>query len=230
VAEVAKSPADGKIDYSLYYRKWHSETPGHAEATAAYYRYLTSPYLPTRHDASILDIGCGMGFTLLAYAGMGYRNCFGIDVSSEQINAALAQGLRVEHVGDSAEFLRARPLEFEFISAFDVLEHIPREHLLPLIRAIHGSLKPGGSFFCTVPNANNNVAMRWRYNDWTHHTCFTEHSLDFVLRNGGFDLPVIGEVNYFHRRPPSIDRRIWLRHRPRDPVIAQHHGSGVPSG
>jgi SAM-dependent methyltransferase len=191
-----------EIDYSLYYRKWHSCTPQHADATAAYYRAVAGPHLPARRDAAVFDLGCGMGFTLLAYRGLGYQDCSGIDISREQVEAARAQGLRVEHAADSAAYLAARPAAYDFISAFDVLEHVPREHLLPLLRAVHASLKPGGVFVCVAPNANSGVAMRWRYNDWTHHTSFTEHSLDFVLRNGGFAAPRIDEVNFFQRRPP----------------------------
>jgi hypothetical protein len=38
-----------------------------------------------------------------------------------------------------------------------------------------------------VPNANSIVSSRWRYNDYTHFTSFTEHSLYFVLKNAGLD-------------------------------------------
>jgi SAM-dependent methyltransferase len=199
---TAPAPIAPEIDYSLHYRKWHDYTPQHADATAAYYRAVAGPHLPPRRDAAILDLGCGMGFTLMAYRGLGYLNCCGIDISPEQVDAARAQGLRVEHAVDSAGYLDARPAAYDFISAFDVLEHLPREQLLPLLRAVHASLKPGGVFLCVVPNANCGVAMRWRYIDWTHHTSFTEHSLEFVLRNGGFEAPRVDEVNHFQQRPP----------------------------
>jgi len=200
-------------DYSLYYRKWHSDTPQHAEATAAYYRAVAGPHLPAQRDAAVLDLGCGMGFTLRAYLGMGYADCSGIDISPQQVEAARAQGLRVEHTADSAAYLAARPATYDFISAFDVLEHLPREQTLPLVRAVHAALKAGGIFLCVVPNANSAIAMRWRYNDWTHHTSFTEHSLEFVLRNGGFEVPHISEVNYFHQRPayPLLPRKAVAR-------------------
>jgi len=201
-----ESGAQAEIDYSLYYRKWHDTSAAHAEATAAYYRGVAGPHLPERRDAALFDLGCGMGFTLLAYQGMGYRDCTGIDISREQIQAARSQGLRVEQADDSAAWLEARPATYDFISAFDVLEHIPRGELLRLVRAVHAALKPGGVFLCVTPNANCAVAMRWRYNDWTHHTSFTEHSLDFVLRNGGFGTARIGEVNFFQRRPAHA----WL--------------------
>ena len=191
-----------EMDYSLHYRKWHSHTPAHTDATAAYYGAVAGPYLPARRDAALLDLGCGMGFTLLAYRGLGYLDCTGIDISAEQVRAAQAQGLRVEHAADSAAYLAARPASYDFISAFDVLEHVPREALLPLLRAIHASLRPGGVFLCVVPNANCGIGMRWRYIDWTHYTSFTEYSLEFVLQSGGFATPAVGEVNYFQQRPP----------------------------
>ena len=38
-----------------------------------------------------------------------------------------------------------------------------------------------------MPNANSIVSSRWRYNDYTQFTSFTEHSLYFVLKNAGLD-------------------------------------------
>ena len=38
----------------------------------------------------------------------------------------------------------------------------------------------------TVPNANSILASRWLYNDYTHYSSFTEHSLAFVLKNACF--------------------------------------------
>ena len=38
------------------------------------------------------------------------------------------------------------------------------------------------------------IATRYRYNDWTHYTSFTEHSLDFVLYHAGFsNIQIIDE-------------------------------------
>ncbi|HEY4373057.1 MAG TPA: class I SAM-dependent methyltransferase [Burkholderiales bacterium] len=194
--------ADTGIDYSLHYRKWNNHSPEHVAATSAYYQGVAGQHLPARRDAAILDVGCGIGLTLAAYGRLGYTNCGGIDISSEQVAAARAQGINAEYVADSAAFLLARPASYDFISAFDVLEHLPEDLLLPLLRAIHTALKPGGAFLCVVPNANCAIGMRWRYIDWTHRTSFTEHSLEFVLASGGFAAPAIGEVNFHQRRPP----------------------------
>ena len=58
--------------------------------------------------------------------------------------------------------------------------------LLLFLSSIYHALKPKGRLILSVPNANSSIAARWRYNDWTHETSFTEHSIDFLLFNSGF--------------------------------------------
>ena len=77
-------------------------------------------------------------------------------------------------------------------------------------------MKKNGRLIATVPNASSGLAFRWRYNDWTHRTSFTEHSLDFLLYHAGFDDIKVLEAGPF-RRPrlpflvrPSVIRWLFL--------------------
>lgn len=192
-----------KIDYTRYYQKWHSDTPEHAQAMHAYNEALLSPYLPSSYEASILDVGCGMGFTLMTLRNLGYQNIKGIELDEGQVLFCRQKCLPVEHVEDSAAFLYKNSCSYDLIIVLDVIEHIPHELQLRFVHAIHSALKVSGKLVCTVPNANSALASRWQYNDWTHHISFTEHSLDFLLYNAGFRDIQIHPTEFF--RKPRVN-------------------------
>ena len=73
-------------------------------------------------------------------------------------------------------------------------------------------LKKGGRLIATVPNASSPLAGRWRYICWTHHTSFTEHSLDFLLYHAGFDnIHVFGAGSFRRPRLPFLIRPAVFR-------------------
>ncbi len=203
-----------KIDYSYHYRKWHPDTAAHATQLTDYYQKLLRPYLPDNKGAAIIDVGCGMGFCLNAMRQAGYENLRGIDMDENQIKSCRSKGLNATLVDDSIQFLGDHKHQFDFALALDVIEHVPVDIQIPFTKAIGDSLKPGGRFICTVPNANSTVAARFRHIDWTHTSSFTEHSLDFVLHHGGFSTIRIEELEKIPPKPafwwlPISGSRYW---------------------
>jgi 2-polyprenyl-3-methyl-5-hydroxy-6-metoxy-1,4-benzoquinol methylase len=189
-----------KLDYTRHYKKWHSDTPQHIEGSKRFYQRLLSPFLPQEKNIQILDVGCGMGFTMLALQDLEYSVVEGIDIDDGQIKSCLDKGLDVTHVDDSANYLSKKLDTYDMIIALDVIEHLPHSEQLGFARAIQSAIKPGGKLICTVPNANSTLANRWRYIDWTHYISFTEHSLDFLLFNAGFDDIQVFEMEFFKPR------------------------------
>lgn len=175
-----------KLDYTRHYQKWHSDKPEHIDSMKHLYNRMLENYLPDNKDISILDVGCGMGFAMLALKHFGYSAIEGIDIDKEQVRSCQNKGLSVSLVEDSISYLSQRQNQYDLILALDVIEHIPYVTQLDFIHAVSASLRQNGQFICTVPNASSGLASRWRYIDWTHHISFTEHSLDFLLFNAGF--------------------------------------------
>lgn len=202
------------IDYTKHYLKWHKESEEYYESMAEFYIYTYSKYLPKDKNVRILDIGCGIGLLVYALNKAGYKNVKGVDISPHQIDIAKKYSLDVEHVDNTVSWLQSHKSAFDVIFLLDVLEHIhPSEHLT-ILKSIYNSLNIDGTLILTVPNANSTFASRWRYVDWTHHTSFTEHSLEFILLNSGFSDVKIMEIEFF-RRPklPFIVRKSvihWL--------------------
>ena len=83
-------------------------------------------------------------------------------------------------------FLESRVGLYDFIYSIDVVEHIPVDQTISTLAALRRCLKPGGKFLCRVPNSDHILASHLRYIDPTHHTAFSDASLDFVLHNAGF--------------------------------------------
>jgi hypothetical protein len=64
-----------------------------------------------------------------------------------------------------------------------VLEHIPKQEVIPLLERIKHALKPGGLVLVDVPNMDWLFAQHERYMDFTHEVGFTLESLRQVMVN-----------------------------------------------
>ncbi|MEN6645384.1 MAG: class I SAM-dependent methyltransferase [Armatimonadia bacterium] len=157
------------------------------EATAR--RYFRRNYLPLLQDLPeglLLDIGCGLGdFLHFCRTELGREVC-GLDLVAENVACCRELGLEVEQA-DATEYLqRERP--YAAVVMNDVLEHIEKPQVVPLLGLIHSRLAPGGRLLIKVPNMSNLVTgTRTRYMDLTHVTGYTDETLRQVLETAGFD-------------------------------------------
>ena len=197
-------------DYSIYYGRYHDNSPDHTRREVASSAAWLSALLPADKSARIVDVGCGFGYALLAMKKLGYENISGLELSEQQAGQTRRNGLLVEVTGDTVRTLRDHPQAYDCVLLLDVLEHVPVAEQIDFLRACSSSLKPGGRLLLTVPNASAILAPRWRYNDYTHHSSFTEHSLNFVLLNAGFESVVVEKDRSPKRIPLRIWRRSWL--------------------
>lgn len=148
--------------------------------------YLISE-LPPSKSAQILDVGCGFGQMLFRIKDLGYTNLKGIDIGHESVNYCRANGLDVEFISGITEYAAAHGRQYDLIIMSHVLEHIPKNEIIPVLVAIKSMLKEGGSYIVMVPNAQSNTGVYWMYEDFTHHLLFTTGSLRYVLQSAGFE-------------------------------------------
>ncbi len=192
-----------KTDYSRIYLRFHSDTPEHIAAMTAYFRRILKPLLPQNKENTLFDVGCGMGFALMALKQLGYNNVSGCDSDERQVDYCRKNGLEVVQTEDTAAWLATNKSKFGGILALDLIEHIPVPDQLEFTRTLLEALTAGAPLIGTVPNASSSLAMRSRHICFTHHASFTEHSLDFLLYNAGFENIQIQEVEYL-TPPPNV--------------------------
>ncbi|MBD3273442.1 methyltransferase domain-containing protein, partial [Candidatus Dependentiae bacterium] len=197
------------IDYSIHYKKWHNDSEEHINSMEKYFKDRIYEFLPKNKNIKILDVGCGTGLTMLALKKWGYKNIEGVEIDKKQFESCKKKNLDVKMTDDTIKFLEKRKRKYDLVLALDVLEHIPVKMQINFTTSIYKSLKSKGIFIAIVPNANSVVACRFRYIDWTHKTTFTELSIDFLLRNSGFDTIKIKETGLIKK--PKIKEIIKLK-------------------
>lgn len=140
-------------------------------------------------QACILDAGCATGYLLGLLHESGYLNLVGVDLSAQLLREArlyLPETVQL-HRSDICEFLaRTSDDSFDLILFHHVLEHIPRENTIALLREFRRCLRVGGRLNVKVPNAGYLMNGTMCYCDFTHVVHFNEVSLTQVLEQAGF--------------------------------------------
>ena len=171
-------------------------TPAAAQRNAVFSLDHHGQHFPPDKNAAILEIGPGLGALLgHLHTHCGYRNIKAVDVCPEVVEACNKILPRsTELTTNTTAFLQDRPGEFDLILGLHVLEHVPKDEVMPLLKAVRRSLRENGKLVVEVPNIAHPVTGTYiRYCDFTHTVGFTDQSLGFVLRNSGFqDVMVYG--------------------------------------
>jgi len=177
-----------KINANIYdeYFKYRNVTP------LSYEGYVLPAYLqnvlPDDKKTRIIDIGCGLGQTLLALKKLGYENIKGIDISSYAVNQCKAKNLNVSISKNIVSYCNKSKQKYDFIIMSHVLEHIAKTEIIDTLRAIHNKILYEKGILCImVPNAQSNTGSYWAYEDFTHSVLFTAGSLYYVLKSAGFN-------------------------------------------
>lgn len=160
-------------------------------------------YLPElREHQPVLDLGCGRGESLRVFGRHGIE-ARGIDGNAEMVAHCRRSGLTVEE-GDLFEVLaETEPGSLGAVVSFHVIEHLPPETVLQLVRLAFRALRPGGILALETPNPLSVVvAARSFWIDPTHQRPVHPETLQLAYELAGFD-----DVRYLPLRPfPAADR------------------------
>ena len=94
--------------------------------------------------ARVLELGCGDGGAAETKELAERFHLTGVDVSAEQIRRAHVNVPHAELVHADFLGLDLPAQSFDAVCSFYVFNHVPREHLGPLLVRIAGWLRPGG--------------------------------------------------------------------------------------
>jgi O-antigen chain-terminating methyltransferase len=164
-------------------------------------RRRQTDYLELFRSVPVLDVGCGRGefLELCREAGIEAR---GIDTDTGMVARCREAGLAVEQA-DALGHLAGLPDDtLGGIFCAQVIEHLPAEALVALVRLAHAKLRPGGLLLCETPNpACLTVFSGAFYVDLTHIKPIHPEAARFLLEAAGFRDVEIRPVNPY---PPEM--------------------------
>jgi SAM-dependent methyltransferase len=137
-------------------------------------------------ESRILDFGCGFGQVLSALRRSGFSRLEGADVDPSAIAHLRDNGFVIHNLREEPEFYDRHSGGYDYVLMSHVIEHFPKEQIIPQLSRIRRLLNGSGGLIVMVPNAQSNTGCYWAYEDFTHHTLFTAGSLYYVLRASGF--------------------------------------------
>lgn len=155
------------------------------------WRKYRANYLIKKHSAlrSVLDIGCGRGWTLWYLRQLGATRVLGTQISAPAAAFAsdvlklpiIEQDLLVANINES----------FDMVTMWHVLEHVPKP--AQYLKRINELLNVDGVLVIEVPNWNSwtrkLAGQYWLGYDVAHHISFFAHdSLVPMLEQAGFDV------------------------------------------
>jgi SAM-dependent methyltransferase len=149
---------------------------------------------------TILDLGCGPGRDLKAFAGLGHI-AVGLEGAGRFAEMARAEsGCEVWQ----QDFLKLElpPGRFDGVFANAALFHVPGQELPRVLRELHATLKSGGVLFSSNPHGRNEEG-------WNRGRFGAYHDLESWRRY----VSAAGFVELTHYyRPPGLprERQPWL--------------------
>jgi SAM-dependent methyltransferase len=161
---------------------------------------------------SILEIGCGEGFFLKAV-----RNFFqNADLHGLELNAQVVEKLQGQNYSvynqDLDSHANQKPESYNFIVAFQVLEHVP--DVQSFINSCLHALKPGGMLFFGVPN-NGSYLFK---NDFFHTLNLPPHHMGLWDKYSLQKLPLFFQMQTMNvaLQPPDLNNlgiyfKVWLK-------------------
>lgn len=162
-------------------QKFKQYTSSSFESLIPMFERYFGRFLPKDKAAKIVDIACGSGSFVWWLQRKGFRNTSGIDISPETIQLGKLNIVDNLMEADFRKVLAMKHEEHDLIAAHDVLEHFSKDEVIEILRLIHSSLRPGGTFLLSVPNAASPFGACVRYADFTHELSFTPDSLTNLL-------------------------------------------------
>ncbi len=157
----------------------------------------------------LLEIGFGQGSHLHYCKSKGIVGV-GIEQNKTGLDIARAAGLDV-YLGTTKN-LPGQERVFDVIAAFDVIEHIPVNELVPLIKELRTFLKPNGKMLLSFPNGASPFGRLHQHGDLTHINAFNRSSIEQLCIATGLEIIHFGDYpEYFEARTIKQKLKVPVR-------------------
>jgi len=158
-------------------------------------RHRQRSYLDLFPKGPVLDVGCGRG-EFLELCREAKVEARGIDIDPGMVARCHEAGLDVAQ-GDALAYLAGLPdASLGGVFCSQVIEHLPPEAFVALVRLAYAKLRPGAVLLCETPNpACLTVFSGAFYVDLTHIKPIHPQAAQFVFEAAGFRDVEIRYVN-----------------------------------
>lgn len=172
-------------------------------------------HLLEKKNSSMLEIGPGFG-EFVDYCSDLKINKIDIVERDKSVISFLKKNyqLRTVFLNQYIWKIDSKLKKYDVIMMTQVLEHIPVFDHIKVLKTLYKHLAVNGVLIITVPNIGNPLATFERYYDYTHHTAFTEHSLEQMadyaelkksrITLQGFNIPPVSPINIIRILMQSI--------------------------
>lgn len=114
----------------------------------------------------VFEIGFGAG-AFLAWATKQGALVTGSELVPELVSIGLDRQFDAR-LGEAQTIIDPSEEPFDLIVAFDVLEHVPSDKLVPLLTFMGSILKADGAIVARFPNGQSPFGRAWQHGDITH--------------------------------------------------------------
>lgn len=212
-------------DLDFFYRQFEDRFRGpekDIEERLGAYTKLFRSLDSSLHEKKIVDIGCGRGEFLSFAHGLGLET-IGVDMNTSMVERANSLG-HVAVTSDALTYLSSQPTDaLAAITGFHIVEHIPFESLLQIIKECFRTVAPGGFILFETPNPENlQVGATSFYMDPSHLHPLPSPLLAFAMEVMGFQV----EIKYLHpyrttlkHQDKEVEKLMQLAYGPRDYAV-----------
>lgn len=163
------------------------------EQRVLYYRHLKAYDLVRERarDRRVLEIGCGAGYGAAQLAEVA-EQIVGVDIDPDSLRRARDEGGVDVARSDPSRGIPFPAASFDLLVSFQVLEHIPPDHVDAFLDEIRRVLVPDGLFVVTTPNRRLRLLPLQRPWNPYHAKEYTARELERVLGENFREVRVTG--------------------------------------
>lgn len=156
-------------------------------------RYILDKFEKFINQPNIVDLGCGEGAMLFALKRAGKTEILGVDSNIELLRIARSLGVPLVE-SDILAFVQSAELRPAVYFYLDVIEHVPLEYNLELLR----SLPVGSRLIIQTPFTDSVLGHRWYLNVPSHLAPYSPWVLKKMLARFGYKIVDAGDCDWDH--------------------------------
>lgn len=154
---------------------------------------LVQRYQGFLDSRSVVDLGCGEGAFLLSLLTQGFPSVVGVDSNPELCDLARRNGVPIVQT-DLLGFLRDTELQPATFFYLDVIEHVPYEVNLEVLR----SLPVGSRVIIQTPNTRSLRGHEYYFNVPSHVAAYSPWVIRQMLDRNGYSVVAEGTMDGNH--------------------------------